>query len=187
MERKRFKRIIGIIVKVIITIFVLVTVAYMGLAAMVAKSFFGGGDWSIEQEPWVEVRHSLPNESGEIILLRQNAHPFLAEYFRKIRLEMVGQESVTLSLPMNVGGSTMINVYQYSGTLPDTKTVSFLRLEDHWGKYDIDLINGILLDEDNINLVDGIYLGRFDGQTGELQFVPASEAPEEAIDKISDN
>ncbi len=57
-----------------------------------------------------------------------------------------------------------------------------LRLEDHWGEYLVDLQ---LLEWKEVTLPsEGIYLGRFDGRTGPLEFIPAEQGQEEVIDKV---
>ena len=158
-------------------------------------------DWSLDQEPWVEVGFDLPNNIGHIVLLRQHAHPFLAEYNRKIRLEMPNQKPVTLELPVNVGGRILIRVYLYTERLADNKEISILRLTDHWGKYYVDLSHQILLETghkkygfgdvndtgfgevshpvyvETVNIheiTQWEYLGRFDGQKGPLEFIANS-------------
>lgn len=141
--------------------------------------------WDPEPEPWVERGFDLPDGKGRVVLLRQNAHPFLAEYNRQIRLEMTDRTPVTLGLPMNVGGSTMINVYLGSAQLSGEMEVSVIRLDDHWGTYIIDVDNLRILGADSIlRLSEGTYWGRWDGRKGPLQFVPANEGVEETIDKV---
>lgn len=60
---------------------------------------------------WKRVSGDLPGGLGKITLIRKGAHPFLAEYDRKIELDLPGMEPQTLSLPMNTGGRTCIQVF----------------------------------------------------------------------------
>jgi hypothetical protein len=162
----------------------------VGLAYLILTLWLGGSfwrdmdDWDPAQEPWIEVSFELPEGSAQVTLLRQNAHPFLAEYHRQIHLEFTDRPPITIDLPMNVGGSTMLNVYLTELSLPE-HTGSILHLEDHWGRYLIPLENPELLNINNeTDIVPGTYLGRFDGREDPLRFIPAAEAAEEAIDKV---
>lgn len=165
---------------------VLVAGSFIYATTHIGEAFWGQfGHWDPQTEPWVECGFDLPDGKGRVVLLRHNAHPFLAEYNRKIRLEITDRTPVTLGLPMNVGGSTMINVYLGSAQLSGKMEVSVMRLDDHWGTYIIDVDNLRLLDGESIlRLLEGTYLGRWDGRKGPLRFVPADEGVEEAIDKV---
>ena len=146
--------------------------------ARIGSAFWQHADeWDAEQEPWEKASFGLPDGSGQVSLLRRNAHPFLAEYNRRLRFEPEGQAPVTLDLPLNVGGRTLINVYSHaSGT-----ATSVLRLEDRWGEYVVDLDSLDLVSGADLHLTEVTYLGRFDGRDGPLTFVPATTSPEEDI------
>jgi hypothetical protein len=139
-------------------------------------------EWDVEQEPWEEASFDLPDGSGRVSLLRQNAHPFLAEYNRRLRFELEGRLPVTLDLPMNVGGRTLINVYLFAfDTSVDGIATSVLHLKDRWGDYVVDLDRLDLVSGADLQLAECTYLGRFDGRDGTLEFVPATASPEEEL------
>jgi len=187
MQQNRLITIGGCVLIGLLAIITLGFIAVYGYLALVGSLMFSGGDWNVEQEPWVEVGFVLPDEKGRVIFMIQTAHPTLAEYNRKIRIENNGKEPVTLSLPMNTGGSNMINVYQYISSSSDEENVKLLRLEDSQGEYIIDLVHGKLLEDENNFPEDWVYLGRFDDRLAELKFYSAAETPEEEMDKFGDN
>jgi len=108
-------------------------VAYR-LGKAIALDTFEGLD--PDEYPWEECEVAKLDGS-RVVFLRRPAHPFLAEYFRKIRLERPGQPDETLPLPMNVGGRTKINVYRLPA---GEETGHLFILRDHWGDYAVDPI-----------------------------------------------
>lgn len=157
----------------------------LGLGSLVASEFWGCfDDFDRAQQPWVQCAIELPDGSGQVVFMRRNAHPFLAEYDRRIRLETLSFGNVVRALPMNVGGRTKINVYWY----PEYDSNGpFLSLKDHWGTYYIDLQRAVVMTSRDKKLGDifpttgGQYLGRLDGTQGPLCFVTENIAPEEQI------
>ncbi|MBN2377332.1 MAG: hypothetical protein JXD22_13090 [Sedimentisphaerales bacterium] len=85
------------------------------------------------------INIDLPDGSGHIVFLRKSIHPFLAEYDRNIKFKTNNIADITKPLPVNVGGKTKINVYWYA---KEDGHGPFLRLQDHWGEYLIDLERG---------------------------------------------
>ncbi len=164
------------------------------------------GGWAlVEDAPWTETVIPLPEACGQLVFLRQSAHPFLAEYNRKLRLEREGTELHIIEMPMNVGGSTFINLYWIAF---GPKGHATLQLVDHWGMYVMDVehpgtsvthlfrtqegewrINGGTREETQAlldTLQDPIYMGRLDGSQGPLRFIQRDEAPEVPIDFVGD-
>ena len=136
-------------------------------------------NWDKKDEPWVECAFDVPDSAVRVVFLRQHAHPFLAEYDRKIRLESPGKDPVTLDLPPNTGGQTMINVYRHTCLAEDGTELHALRLKGRHVNAIVDLREPRFLKKDMIaDLGEGEYLGRFDGRDGPLKFVAADEAPE---------
>ncbi|MEJ5309968.1 MAG: hypothetical protein WHX52_09360 [Anaerolineae bacterium] len=174
-----------------------------GLAFLGLREWMQGQNWNPDDEPWIEVAIPLPDGWGQVIFLRQSAHPFLAEYNQKLRLELTGQPPVVVEMPMNVGGSTFTNVYWVAEGVDGHAT---LQLIDHWGMYVVDLedppatalwltrfegvwrLNGAAEKTDALleALDDPEYLGCLNGKQWPLRFVPASEAPEAEIDFVGD-
>jgi len=129
-------------------------------------------DWDRELEPWQEVPIPLPSGVPTVTFLRRHAHPFLAEYDRKLR---IGVEAM-VDLPTNVGGRTLTNIFlirEGDGRGP------ILHLCDHWGHCFVDLVEARTVEA----RADppGEYVGRLDGSDYPLRFVPASEAGPAAI------
>ena len=128
-------------------------------------------------EPWVECSFNVPNRPERIVFLRQCAHPFLAEYNRKLRIERPGANPAIFSLLMDTGGVNVINVYlirerQESGP--------WILLCD---PLDSHLFNLSRAEPDNVSSMfdQREYLGRIEGRTHPLRFIPACAAPEESI------
>ncbi len=68
-------------------------------------------DWKQEDEPWQKVKIDFPEEGCSLLFLRQHAHPFMAEYDRKVVLQEGDRQSEEFELPPNTGGQTEIDVY----------------------------------------------------------------------------
>jgi len=99
-------------------------------------------DFNKNEQPWVECLIRLPDGSGQVVFMRRHAHPFLAEYDRKIRFETDSLKNVVQPLPMNTGGRTRINVYWY----PESDSNgAFIRLRDRYGSYYLDLQRGVVI------------------------------------------
>ena len=85
---------------------------------------------------WAEFEPiPLPDGAGELVLLAKGLHPFLAESARRIRLKSESSDML-LDLAHNVGGQDVVDVYWYPA---DEQRGPFVRLEDHWGEYLIDV------------------------------------------------
>ncbi len=148
-------------------------------------------DFDPELEPWVEVDIELPDGAGKAVFMRRNAHPFFAEYDRKVRLEQTGHEPVEIDLEMNTGGKTLINVYYLPDGLAEVSENPMLLLRDYYGDYPIDLEGQRLLPGywgtwERIEPPDTGYLGRIDGREHPLKFLSAAENPEEKLDIMAD-
>ena len=69
-----------------------------------AGASLSGEEWDQAQEPWVESAAALPpSVGGPVVLLRRSAHPYLAEYDRRLRLERPDGSELTVDLPPNPG------------------------------------------------------------------------------------
>ena len=83
-------------------------------------------NWQLEDQPWKNVEIILPSGMGTLIFYRRHAHPFLAEYDRKVTLESADRRSAFDLLP-NCGGQTNVNIYlvtmQDELTLDDNRTI----------------------------------------------------------------
>ncbi|MCD4825370.1 MAG: hypothetical protein K8S55_12305 [Phycisphaerae bacterium] len=66
---------------------------------------------AIEKSCWQKVTIELPNNLGKLIFLRRRAHPFLAEYDRKVITEDNQGTKTSFKLPGNLGGRTNIKIY----------------------------------------------------------------------------
>lgn len=74
-------------------------------------SFWDSVDnWSQEQEPWEEIQVNIAGYDGDVFFLAQVAHPFLAEYNYKIKVEHDG-ESEVFQLPTKTGGQISESIY----------------------------------------------------------------------------
>jgi len=115
-------------------------------------------------EDWEEARGALPG-GGTLVLMRRNAHPFLAEYDRKIRIELPSCDPEILFLPMNTGGRTNIRVF-----MVEHENGRFLRLRDH------SHLNAVIRLSDRKlvpagNYPEGRFIGAFMGVTTPLTYV----------------
>lgn len=169
-----------------VSVLLLVIGACLLFLYAIGNSFWGSfDDWDQSQVPWTEAGFALPDSSGNIVLLRQHAHPFLAEYNRKLRLDMNTQPSATIDLPMNTGGKTLINVYLDTLKVGwQEERVPMMFLNDRHGIYGIDMSKQQIINTAGIrsnHLVN--YLGRFDSRKGELRYVSADKASEEVINR----
>jgi len=169
----------------IISLF-LVVVAFKLLATVIISSAVWEpmDDWSQDSEPWIETSFELPNNKGLLVLLLQQAHPFLAEYNRKLRLETPHQEPTTLNLPINTGWQELTNVYLHTVSSANQTEITVIHLQDRHSDYYLDINNAKFLDKELIiSLSEGIYLGRFDGRNWPLQFISANISPEEPVNQ----
>ncbi len=188
-----------------------VTLMILAVALLVGGglAYFGLQEWAELEEwdpttaPWEEIAIPLPDEAGQVVFLRQSAHPMLAEYNQQLRLELIAQAPITVAMPMNVGGTTFTNVYWVAEGVDGHAT---LQLIDHWGMYVVDLesppatalwvtrlegewrLNGAPEETPALleSLADHQYLGCLDGRKWPLRFVPAAEAPETEINFVGD-
>ncbi len=160
-----------------------------------------------EKEPWRPVQ--VPLAQGSLRFEQRLAHPFLAEYSRRIVVS--GQPEHQLDMPFNPGGRTLINVYWHDaqgGQGP------WVRHQEYMGHFIVDLGSKpprpwLLCEHEGERFLvagecswsrtndepwrpngehqpvpfsmPGRYLGRVDGRTSALRFVPAAEATEELI------
>lgn len=174
-----------------------------GLAYLGWREWKQFESWKPADEPWEEVAIPLPDDWGQVVFLRQSAHPMLAEYNQRLRLELTAHSPVTVEMPMNVGGRTFTNIYWVAEGIDGHAT---LQLIDHWGMYVVDLedppdtalwvtrfegvwrLNGAAEETPALleSLVEHEYLGCLDGNEWPLRFVPVAEAPETEIDFVGD-
>ncbi len=86
-----------------------------------------------------QVTITLPDGSGRVTFEQTHIHEYFAEYDRRVMLSTEKFSNVECLLPTNVGGRTEMNVYWYA---LDASSARFLRLQDFWGEYLIDLDEG---------------------------------------------
>jgi hypothetical protein len=148
---------------------------------LVEDPLFGDtSDFDREAQPWVGVDVPIP-EGGPLRFERRSAHPFLAEYDRRIRLPARDW----VALPMNTGGRTLINVHWHEaeGGGP------WIELVERYGRRIVDLG-----DPTRVQLGwtqgppsgAGRYLGVIDDREGALAFRAADEAPEAPITPLGE-
>jgi hypothetical protein len=154
--------------------------SYFVLSTLAATALWDTTDeWSIENEPWNAVSIPIPDETLEVIYWEQHAHPFLAEYYRKIEIKPQGKEPSTLEMPVNTGGQTLINVYT-DQNLEQTKV---LILKDQFGIYILQMAEQTFtVDPAGIIFHSTQYLGRIEYQAGVLTFIPETDSPEMIIE-----
>jgi hypothetical protein len=193
----------------------------VGSVLMVRRAQARLREWTLPdpenfEAPWIEVELPLPQGAeayGRVTFMRRAAHPVLAEYDRKLRVQPPDDPAQEIEMPMNVGGRTLINVYWIEQGIDGQPTLQFI---DHWGMVLLNLtepsagvtrlsrIDGAwrlsVPDEhygslaaseaETVAFLDSLgapsYLGRLDGTDGPLQFVPASVSPEQAIDFVGE-
>jgi hypothetical protein len=162
-----------------------------GIYVMVSLASFGSSfwsqydDWSPEQEPWVQVLFALPEGPESITFARKNAHPFLAEYYRKLYLHNSEEQPLEVVLPMNSGGNTLINTYFIETTRKDGSPMFILHLLDRHDHYYVDLGKGSLIHPDHtLAFSSEDYIGRLDDRSGSLEFITVQDAPEEPIEML---
>lgn len=85
--------------------------------------------------PWNSYKIEIPDYDGKIIFYRKPIHPFLAEYERKLKVTFPDGKVERSLLPVNTGGSTLINLYWVE---PTDKYQASLLMKDNWGEYLID-------------------------------------------------
>jgi hypothetical protein len=117
-------------------------------------------------------RAALPIESSDLVLVveRQRAHRFLAEYERFLVLEANGLEIIRIPLMMDTGGYPLVNVYR--------RGLSEFVITD--GRDDFMLRVNERTIRKTSNYPDQIsYVGAFDvDDRGWWRFVAADERPE---------
>lgn len=165
-------------------------VALVGLAAV---TFAGYALWEVDRQvgrgfdpaaqPWRATTIPRPDAGGALAFERKHIHPMLAEYERRLRLEQADGAAHRIELPPNYGGRTRINVYWHESS---ADAGPWLRLEDHVGRYVVDLGGADLGDREDIPPErPGRYIGLLDGRQGpDVRFVPPAEAPEEPIEQV---
>lgn len=134
-----------------------VCLAVAGAAIIAAGSCRDGGSDADEDECLIP----LPGRNERVVFLRRHIHPgFMAEYSRKVRIEVPGDAPVYCPLPVNVGGRTFIKVYwidEKDGFGPS------LLMTDHWGQYLVDLAK-----RETLRIVrvepGRVFAGRVDGE-----------------------
>lgn len=108
---------------------------------MAVQPFWRAETWKQEDEPWKPcLAHTLSDGTMISVAFRQ-AHPFLAEYDRKVIVAPPTGPSVELAMPMNVGGRTKMNVYFYP---QEDGAGPFIRFQDQWGETLLDLPRRVL-------------------------------------------
>jgi len=117
--------------------------------------------------PWEAASGDLPAEMGKITFFRKSAHPFLAEYYRKIRLHATGIEPRTLRLPFDTGGGANVRLY-----LIDMAGERCLRIKDRCSDVVIKLATATF--GPSGELPEGRLLGVFMYDEGGLSYVGVS-------------
>ena len=142
-----------------------------------------------QHAPWAECPMQVPGDT-KVIFLRKHIHPFLAEYDRALRIERPGKASVTLDLPSNTGGRTMIKVYTCCAISPEGEETLMLLLIDQQWEMLVDLkkaemandpMSGMSTEKALEAISEKKYIGRLDARETSLKFIPASESAEEPI------
>lgn len=91
---------------------------------------------SEDRRTWIECAIPLPEGHGPLFFARARAHPFFAEYDRKLRfMSPEGKEAVGW-VPPNIGGRTMINLYWYPAS---EKEGPYVRFVERWWVYVADV------------------------------------------------
>ncbi|WP_430817417.1 hypothetical protein [Carboxylicivirga sp. RSCT41] len=122
-------------------------------------------NWNPEDEPWTFISFELDEIGLKISYGQQVIHPFLAEYNRKILFETQSAKTDTMTMTLNWGGRTHIEIYHDSDK-------NQLIMEDTFGQYffDIRSMEYAERSEDFVELEDKRYLGCINGKDDPLRF-----------------
>jgi hypothetical protein len=139
-------------------------------------------NWKQENEPWTELKITLSDPEIEIFYFQQPAHPFLAEYNRKIIFKTPIGQTDTINMFMNTGGRTLFNLYCM--TEKDKKVII---LEDYFGFYLYDLKKNEYSEaifSEKMQAVDDhntVFLGKIDGESYPLRFIDKNNETKKKI------
>ena len=120
--------------------------------------------WDPSAEPWTFITFKIKEPKVKITYGQQSIHPFLAEYSRRIHFSTPYFDTDTLSMIVNTGGRTLIDVY--------TNKSDSLILRDNFGKYIFDYTTKDYseIEDEPLDLTDFEHIGVIDGQTYPLRF-----------------
>jgi len=129
-------------------------------------NFFDAQMDEFEKNPptWEECVIDVADIEPNLVFLRKQAHPFLAEYERRLRIEKANEPARVLDLPMNTGGRTHVRVF-----LIEEDGKKYLRLKDNA------LLNIVIdIEQAEIAGAPPHHRGRFMGTVMQLepQYVP---------------
>lgn len=139
-------------------------------------------NWKQENEPWIKLVITLPEPKIEIIYYQQTAHPFLAEYNRKIIFKSEKEQSDTIDMFENTGGRTMFNLY-----FQKSRNKRIIVMEDNFGFYYYDIDSKVYSEDISKNKMRIMmnsttrYLGRIDGEFYPLKFIDINTKPKKEI------
>jgi hypothetical protein len=114
--------------------------------------------------------YRLPHSNVAVVIERSPAHSFLAEYERRVELNVQGNKVAQSDLLMDTGGYSRANLYQIS------ETVYLIRDAD--ASYLVDTATQ-RIKRDEVRRRQGAFLGSFDVDSSKTwRFIPAGERPE---------
>jgi hypothetical protein len=135
--------------------------------------------YSRNSEKWTRVSTILPKLEVTATFARKPAHPFLAEYYRKIILRKPGGPEKTFRLKINCGGRT--NVRLFSASFNGTR---YLRLKDHSWMNTLFRLSDLKVVPPN-EAGRGCFIGAFMGVTTRLRFVAVGDEDAESVFKAA--
>ena len=117
-------RSIAIVAVIFVVLALLGGVVFFLILNEIGEEFWTSMDnWKQEDVPWVECPVHEFGDGLKVAIHFQHAHPFLAEFYRKLVVTKPGGEIVEMELPMNTGGKTNIKVY--GRVTADFKSIGF--------------------------------------------------------------
>jgi hypothetical protein len=114
----------------------------------------------------------------------RSAHPFLAEYDRRVHLDCVGDAVATADLGRDHGGHTTVNVYRVSDSLYALHCFSGVMLVDAKRRLLSVLPNHEAREQPTSGSVQFVGAFDFGEQDGAWRFIPASERAEQKVEII---
>ncbi len=138
-------------------------VASLYLAVVI---FWDAEEWKQEDVPWVACPLYEFEDGMKVAIHFRHAHPFLAEFFRKLIVTVPGKDTVEINLPVNVGGRTDIKV---SGILGGDKRMLTFKARCMHKAFDFSVYP-----PDRIAPSDAPLLGRIGANQ---KFIPVSGDP----------
>ncbi len=179
------RKIVFICLWCLVFFFICVAIVVFLSLRQIGKEFWGSFEnYDVNSQPWVECPIELPNKTGRIIFMQRQSHPFLTEYYRKLRFEMSKfQEHIEKELPPNTGGKTKINIYYYE--VADSQG-PYIKFQDRFGNYYFDLSQNIkdVPHIPNPEIFTKRYFGRIEGTKTNLEFINAEKSKEERIEML---